>query len=120
VKDAPTLAYVYVRETRADADTAHVLTIDEAHGPSPVTSPTYRTYGAVMPHLQGFRSSESLETLLLSTEDPHTRNALLAELRPEELKQLRPRSSTNRSCTTQEFPWSRFISLIMPSSRLLR
>ena len=28
---------VYVRETRADAETAHVLTIDEAHGPWPAT-----------------------------------------------------------------------------------
>ena len=32
VKDATgqSLAYVYARETKADADTAHVLTIDEA------------------------------------------------------------------------------------------
>jgi hypothetical protein len=32
VKDAndQSLAYVYGRETRADADTAHVLTMDEA------------------------------------------------------------------------------------------
>jgi hypothetical protein len=41
VKDATgqALAYVYARETRADADTAKVLTMDEARRASSVEEP---------------------------------------------------------------------------------
>ena len=44
VKDATgqSLAYVYARETRADADTAKVLTMDEARAGSRATSPSCR------------------------------------------------------------------------------
>jgi hypothetical protein len=37
------LAYVYGRETRADADTAKVLTMDEARRALPPISPSCRT-----------------------------------------------------------------------------